>query len=153
MTEPRFQADGESVTVTLEPEERKVLLGVLDLLANVGEVADDPAASRLSVPVYLDDPEANDEWWRLMGDELESSRNSDRALYRKVMTEDGPLILDGDEAGALLRVLNEGRLAFAARLGLDVEDDHDRLPLPQMMALDFLGWVLEELTVELSTTL
>ena len=88
-----------------------------------------------------------------MGDELESSRNSDRDVYRRVMTEDGPLTLDGAEAESLLRVLNEGRLAYAARLGLEVEDDHDRLPLPQMMALDFLGWVLEELTAELSAIL
>lgn len=153
MTERRFRADGGSVIVNLEPEERKVLSGVLDLLANVGEEAGDPAAARLSVPVYLDDPEANSEWWRLMGDELESSRNLDRDVYRRVMTEDGPLTLDGAEAESLLRVLNEGRLAYAARLGLEVEDDHDRLPLPQMMALDFLGWVLEELTAELSTTL
>ncbi len=153
MTERRFRADGGSVIVNLEPEEREVLSGVLDLLANVGEETGDPAAARLSVPVYLDDPEANSEWWRLMGDELESSRNLDRDVYRRVMTEDGPLTLDGAEAESLLRVLNEGRLAYAARLGLEVEDDHDRLPLPQMMALDFLGWVLEELTAELSTTL
>jgi len=153
MTEPRFRADSGSVTVNLEPEEREVLSGVLDLLANVGEEEGDPAAARLSVPVYLDDPEANNEWWRLMGEELESSRNSDRDVYRRVMTEDGPLTLDGTEAESLLRVLNEGRLVYAARLGLEVEEDHDRLPLPQMMALDFLGWVLEELTAELSTTL
>jgi hypothetical protein len=50
-------------------------------------------------------------------------------------------------------VLNEGRLALGARFGLDVEEDHDRLPEEQRDILDYLGWLLEELTSELSRSL
>jgi hypothetical protein len=50
-------------------------------------------------------------------------------------------------------VLNEGRLALGARFGLEVEDDHDRLPEEQRQVLDFLGWVLEEMTAALTSAL
>jgi hypothetical protein len=50
-------------------------------------------------------------------------------------------------------VLNEGRLALGARFGLEVEEDHDRLPEDQREILDFLGWLLEDLTLELSRSL
>ena len=146
----RFALLDESVVVSLPTEERQFLSQVLTLLADVGAVDEDPAARRLRVPVYLDDPEASEEWWRLMGDELEATRETDRGVYVRVMGSEEPVTLTDAEADGFLRVLNEGRLAFAARLGLDVEDDHDRLPEPERQALDYLGGVLEELTTELS---
>ena len=153
MTSQWFSRRGGSIVVTFSPEERRFLGQVLDLLADVGEIEDDPAEARLAVPVYLDDPGANDEWWRLMGEELDAARNSDRSVYERVMTSDPPVALQEQEADAFLRVLNEGRLAFAARLGLEVEEDHDKLPAEEMQALDYLGWVLEDLTVTLSASL
>jgi hypothetical protein len=50
-------------------------------------------------------------------------------------------------------VLNEGRLALGARFGVEVEEDHDRLPEDRREVMDYLGWLLEDLTVELSRTL
>jgi hypothetical protein len=50
-------------------------------------------------------------------------------------------------------VLNEGRLALGARFGLEVEADHDRLPEEQRQILDYLGWVLEEMTLALTAAL
>ncbi len=150
---PRFRSSDGSIVVTLPAEERQFLSQVLTLLANVASGDDDPAARRLHVPVYLDAPDANQEWWRLMGEELQASRESDRTVYARVMGSEEPVTLTDDEADGFLRVLNEGRLAFAARIGLEIENDHDRLPEPERQALDFLGWVLEELTVELSRSL
>lgn len=134
-------------------EERAFLSQVLVLLAEVDDLTDDPGHRRLNVPVYLDDSEANEEWWRLMGDELGQARSQDREIYQKVVSGPGPTVLDPDEANSFLRVLNEGRLAFAARLGLDVAEDHDRLPEAEKAALDYLGWVLEDLTVVLMSDL
>jgi hypothetical protein len=128
---------------------------VLDLLADVdGQEPEsgDPAARRLNVPVYLDDERSNDEWWRLMGDELSSSRAADRKLYAGVLGKKESRLTD-EEADAFLRVINEGRLAFAARLGLEVEEDHDRLPDAERAALDYMGWVLEDLTITLMGSL
>lgn len=123
---------------------------VLPLLAGLGPVGADPASTRLNVPVYLDDPEANEEWWRLMGAELEASRSSDRRVFERVLGIEGAAVLSDDEADAFLRVVNESRLVLGARLGLDVEDDHDRLPQQSRQVLDYLGWVLEELTAALT---
>lgn len=126
---------------------------ILPMLAGIGNVGSDPAADRLHVPVVLDDPEANAEWWRLMGEDLKAARRSDRAVLQKVLDEYGNLTLDDGEANALLRVINEARLALGARLGIEVEADHDEVPEDSRQVLDYLGWLLEELTVELSRSL
>ena len=145
-----FKTTQDGIAVSLTPEERIFLGDVLPLLAEIGQVGVDPAATRLKVPVYLDDPEANDEWWRLMGEEITSARRADRAVYRKVLDTEGEPVLSDEDADSFLRVINEARLALGARLGLDVEDDHDRLPEESRQVLDYLGWILEELTMELS---
>ena len=58
--------------------------------------------------------------------------------------------LSNEDANAFLRVLNEARLVLGARMGVEVEDDHDQLPEDSRQVLDYLGWVQEELTLELS---
>ena len=148
-----FKSTRGGIRVMLGPEERLFLGDVLPMLAGIGAVGSDPAADRLHVPVYLDDPEANSEWWRLMGGDLEAARRADRAVLQRVLDEFGNLTLDQAEADALLRVINEARLALGARLGLDVESDHDDLPEDSRQVLDYLGWLLEELTVALSQSL
>jgi hypothetical protein len=70
-----------------------------------------------------------------------------------VLDEYGNLTLDEAEADALLRVINEARLVLGARLGIEVESDHDDLPEDSRQVLDYLGWLLEELTVALSESL
>ncbi|MGD2102194.1 MAG: DUF2017 family protein [Acidimicrobiia bacterium] len=144
-----FRAVTDGIRVELSPEERMFLGDVLPLLAGIGAPGADPAADRLNVPVYLDDPDSNEEWWRLMGDDLTAARRSDRAVFAKTVASDEPLTLDDAEANAMLRVINEARLALGARLGIDVESDHDELPDESRQAIDFLGWFLEELTLEL----
>jgi len=126
---------------------------VLPMLAGIGARGVDPAADRLTVPVYLDDPEANEEWWRLMGQDLDAARRADRAVFSKMLAGGESTALDTDEADAVLRVLNEARLALGARLGVDVEADHDELPEESRQVLDYLGWIQEELTAELTRTL
>lgn len=144
-----FRSVDASIEVRLSPEERVFLGDVIPLLAGVGLSDGDPAAERLRVPVYLDNPSANDEWWRLMGEDLDANRKADRAVFEKAISTDRPVSLDVEEANAMLRVLNEVRLALGARLGIDVEADHDSLPEQSRQAFDYLGWIQEELTIEL----
>jgi hypothetical protein len=148
-----FQATGEGIRVALSPEERLFLGDVLPLLAEIGAPGSDPAADRLHVPVYLDDREANDEWWRLMGQDLEAARQADRNVFQKVVSSDEPVTLDVEDADAMLRVLNQARLALGARFGIDVESDHDELPEDSRQVIDYLGWIQEELTIELTRAL
>lgn len=148
-----FKATRRGIRVQLSPEERIFLGDILPMLAGLGAPGSDPAADRLHVPVYLDDPESNTEWWRLMGADLDAARDADRAVLRRLIDEYGDLILDEDEANALLRVINEARLVLGARLGIEVESDHEDVPEESRRVLDYLGWLLEELTVELSRSL
>ncbi len=145
-----FRATADGIEVRLTPEVRTFLGDVLPLLAEIGDASDDRAAQRLRVPVYLDDPGSNEEWWRLMGPDLDAARQADRLVFRKTIESDDPVRLGEDDAGALLRVLNETRLALGARMGVEVEDDWDDLPEHSRMVLAYLGSILEELTEELS---
>lgn len=126
---------------------------VLPMLAAVGASKDDPAAQRLQVPVYLDDDESNDEWWRLMGPDMEAARQADRRIFKKAVASEEPLTLSDEEAESFLRVLNESRLALGARMGVEVEEDYDELPDHSRTVLAYLGAILEELTEELSDRL
>jgi len=148
-----FKTTRKGIVVSFGPQEREFLADVLPLLAGIGEVGVDPAATRLTVPVYLDDPESNEEWWRLMGLELAEARRSDRDVLRKVVQADDSTVLSDEEANSFLRVINEARLTLGARLGLEVEEDHDQLEEDGRRVLDYLGWILEELTTELSRSL
>jgi len=65
-----FKATRKGIETNFSAEEQIFLSDVLPLLAGVGVVGEDPAATRLNVPVYLNDPAANEEWWRLMGEDL-----------------------------------------------------------------------------------
>jgi hypothetical protein len=149
----RFAWKAGALVVDLSPDERGFLGDVVPMLTAVAGPESDPAAARLQVPVYLDDPESNQEWWRLMGSELEEARRSDRARFQAVIGADGPQTITAEEGDALLRVLNEARLVLGARLGIEVEDDHDRVPLERRAALDILGWFQEELTEALTGAL
>lgn len=146
-----FRATDDGVEVALTPEVKMLLGDVLPMLAAVGESVDDPAAERFRVPVYLDDSESNDEWWRLMGPDLDAARRADRQTFKETVEADGPTMLTDEEADAFLRVLNESRLALGARLGVEVEEDYDDLPDDGRMVLGYLGAILEELTEALST--
>ncbi len=148
-----FSATPEGIEVSLSAEERTFLADVLPFLATVGMPDNDPAAARLNLPVYLDDQEANEEWWRLMGSEMTQARREDREAFRRVVEGEEGALIDRETADAFLRVLNEARLVLAARLGVEVEEDHDRLQEDSRQVLDYMGWILEELTEVLSLTL
>jgi hypothetical protein len=148
-----FRHTAEGIAVEMSPEERMFLGDVLPLLAGIGARGTDPAADRLMVPVYLNDPEANEEWWRLMGQDLDAARLADRAVFSKMVTGETPVVLDLEEADAVLRVLNEVRLALGARLGIEVAADHDDIGEESRQVMDYLGWIQEELTTELTRAL
>lgn len=145
---------GDRYVVTLSEGERQFLADVTLMLKSVDSTNHhDAASTRLKLPVYLDDAESTDEWWRLMGDQLDTLRGIDRRIFDRVMDGDDEVVLSADEAESLLRVINEGRLVLAARLGVRVASDFEDMDDEQRLALDFLHWLLEDLTSELSRRL
>lgn len=130
----------DGVEMEIEPGLVQFLLQFPDLLDQIEAGTDDPAAQRLHVPVYLDDPESNDEYWSLMGSELERSRDADRSAYREVLdAARGGTIASREEAYAMVRVLNESRLALAARFGIEIESDYETLDTSESDILQAAG--------------
>jgi len=146
-----FLPTPNGILVTLEPDDLDLLRQLPEFLAGLGEVGEDPAASRLEVPVYLDDPEASDEWWRLMRGELDQSRVADRSAFELIVeAATAGTVASTAEAEAFLRVLNEARLALGARLGVEVESDYEELAEDDRSALDYLAGMQGLLLVALT---
>lgn len=155
----RFSLDDSGrIEVGLFPSERKLLKEVVAASDSALRVDDDmssedPGRKRLHVPVYLGDEAASDEWWRLMGDHLRSARDDDRAVFEEVVGQGPPVVIDGATAEGFLRVVNSARLVFAARLGIEVEDDFGSLSVTDETVLWFLSFVVDDLSAELARML
>lgn len=139
-----FLPTPDGILVTLDPDDLEFLKQIPEFLGLIGDPDNDPAAARLQVPVYLNDPEASDEWWRLMSGELYQSRIADRSAFGLILdaAAEGTTASPA-EAEAFLRVLNEARLALAARLAVEVEEDYDKLTTEDRGALDYLASMQE----------
>jgi hypothetical protein len=164
-----FAVVPEGVELTLTDIEVTFLTDLPRLLAGLGTPESDPGAARLSPPVYLGDPEADAEWRRLAGTELEASRRADRSAFESVLeavseslpesgqTEPaglaGTAVISRAEADAVLRVVNEARLVLGARWGIETADDYEDLRPEASEVLSFLGWLVSDLAEVLEETL
>jgi hypothetical protein len=140
-----FRPAKGGIRVSLAPAERAILRQLPGLLDSVAGPSDDPAAARLRPSAYPDDPDAEDEFRRLMAGELEEARRTDRAGFLEDLSGRG--VLDEERAGAWLRILSESRLVLAARLGIEEDGWEESMPGsdPEVTLLHYLGWLQEEL--------
>ncbi|CAN5805105.1 hypothetical protein BH23ACT2_BH23ACT2_10940 [soil metagenome] len=128
----------------LEPRLREVissLLGELDEVLEAGP--DDPSLRRLSPPAYLHDPEKDEEYRLLAGDELRTSRRAAIDAVRRSIERD---VLDEDELWQWLQSLNALRLVVGTRLGIEDDDtprnvDEDDPDAPLWSIYDFTTWL------------
>ncbi len=153
----RFRLRAGSLEVRLGLDEVQALTLVPGLLASVGREAGDPAAERLEVAAYPDDDEAQAEYGRLMGPELDGDRLRDRSTMYSSLDDArrGPVNLSLAEANAWLMVINEARLTLASRLGIEEEgwglsEDRQVLPSPELALLVYLTEVQDDLIGALS---
>ena len=130
-------SDGERELLGRLPAE------LLDLLA-----ADpaDPALRRLRPTAYEDDGEAEDEYRRLMQDELEEGRREALQILAETASRDR---LSAEELDAWLRALTDLRLALGTRLDVD-EDTYTRDIDPrdprayELSVFAYLSWLQEQ---------
>lgn len=163
-----FRLVPEGVEVRFTPGEARLLSDLPQVLAGLGDEAEDPGAARLNPPVYLGDPEADAEWRRLAGSELNSARRADRSAFEMVvdavleqvgddrdLAEEEPesVVISEEEAGAFLRVVNEVRLVLGARWGIDGPDDFEHLRPEAGEVLSYLGWLVTEIAEVLGAAL
>lgn len=137
-----FVPTSRGIEVDLPHPVADLLRQLLDSLAEVGSQGDDPAAGRLSVPAYLGDPGAQADWAARHADRLELGRMADRATVLRIVSGETGHI-DREEAAAVLRVLVEMRLMAAARLGIEVASDYERLGEGESGFLSLLAWLQE----------
>jgi hypothetical protein len=116
---------------------------------------EDASVGRLFPPAYEDDVAANDEYARLMHEELLDGRTAsvdvfERTLDAKRVTE--------DELVAWMSAVNDLRLVLGTRLDV-TEEMYERpidenAPNAQQLAIyHYLGWLEEQMVGALSTSL
>ena len=127
----------------LEPWERDLLRSLPGQLREL-LATDDPALERLYPPAYLDDDKKNEEYARLMRDDLTRGRLTSLEVMEATIDAE---TLDEEQIVAWLGALNDLRLVLGTRLNVTEDMDHDfdeDDPLAPAYALyGYLG-VLEE---------
>jgi hypothetical protein len=120
---------------------------VNSLLEDRGSHEDDPAIVRLLPDAYPDDAEASAEFRRFTADDLAGRKASNaRQIVADLATAAGAtsattVKVDAQAAQAWVRSLTDIRLAMAARLGIETDDDLGSGD-PQLLDLyDWLGFV------------
>jgi hypothetical protein len=146
------------VGVRLGEDERR-LLGQLGVLVDsVGRSANDPAARRLTPNAFPSDAEANHEFVRLIGPEIQSARAYDRRIFDETISRLGDtFVISIDEAEAWARLIGESRIVLGARLGAfegDAPDDvldaaaissNLAVGRPEIALLHYLGLLQQDL--------
>jgi len=133
--------------VRLPPEERELLRTVVPQLADLltGDL-DDPGLRRLFPTAYVDDPERDAAYQRLVRDELADRR---RAAAATMVASVDATRLDEAQLHAWMGAVNDLRLVLGTRL--DVSEETDLVPDPDdpdapLLALyGYLGLLLETL--------
>jgi hypothetical protein len=117
-----------------------------ELLALLAAEPDDPALRRLRPSAYEDDPEAEDEYRRLMDGELQEGRRDALRLLADTASRDR---LTAEELDAWLRALTDLRLALGTRLDVTEEiyshEIDQRDPRAYELAVfAYLSWLQEQ---------
>lgn len=141
-----------AVRVELSAAEVQLLSSLPEMLDAVGTDPRDPAGPRLNQSAYPDDPMASAEFEVSHAAALEEVRTEDRSTFASTLGKSIEGVdLTEDQAASWMRVVGDGRLVLAARLG--IEDDrweHESPSDPQMLMVHYLTHLQSELIDALS---
>jgi len=114
--------------------------------------SDDPALERLFPPAYAEDPELEEEYRRLVREDLVASRQSSLDVMESTIDATR---LDEEKVLAWLGALNDLRLVLGTRL--EVTEDLYEKGLPQddprapaFAVYGYLGWLQEQVVEALA---
>ncbi len=138
----------------LPPEERELLKSLPEQMRDVLQT-DDPALRRLFPPAYTDDTEADDEFRRLMREDLLEGK---LAALRVVEETAGADHLTGEQLEGWLGALESLRLYLGTQLDITEEVyerdlDPDDPAAPALALYGYLSWLQEEAVAALSSSL
>ena len=164
-----FRRNGSQCVATFAPDEvrvlRKVAGEVVGLLMD-GFDHGDPVVGRLFPDIYPDRPEDSAEFRHYTEGDLKTGKIDQAGAILAALPDDGPgeVRLDGEEAEAWLRAINDARLAMGVRLQIrsdtDLGDELDDAVLHdpsssrvfQLSVYAYLGYLQESLLNALPDT-
>ena len=157
----RFVAPVEAVNggwrINLDTEERNLLQRLMaELQALITGPDDNELLRRLFPVAYPDDEEKEEEYQRLMREELVASRlGAIESVTRTVDPANAKALLDEGDTIAFMQSINAIRLVLGSMLGItddDSADAADEADTPEHHLYDFLSWLLEWTVRSLSPT-
>jgi hypothetical protein len=164
-----FRRNGSQCVASFAPDEvrvlRKVAGEVVGLLMD-GFDPGDPVVGRLFPDIYPDRPEDSAEFRHYTEGDLKTGKIDQAGAILAALPDDGPgeVRLDGEEAEAWLRAINDARLAMGVRLQIrsdtDLGDELDDAVLHdpsssrvfQLSVYAYLGYLQESLLNALPDT-
>ena len=151
----RIQRDRKGgYRLRLPPEERELLRSLPRQLRGVMQT-DDPSLRRLFPPAYPEDREADDEFRRLMRDDLLEGK---LAALRVVEETAGAEHLSGEQLEGWLGALESLRLYLGTQLDISEGTFGEELDpadpaAPALALYGYLSWLQEEAVAALSANL
>ena len=138
-------------TLRLPQEERDLLRTLPDQLRQL-LATDDPSLRRLFPPAYVDDPEKEADYRRLMADDLIRGRKAALDIVEATIDAD---TLDEEQLTAWMGAINDLRLVLGTNLDVSEEMDLDDLDpddprMPAFALYGYLGWLQEQIVAALA---
>ena len=149
---PVTRIDATSYSLNIDASDRTTLNGLLDQLRDVlMHDSSSDIARRLFPAAYHQDEQHEQEYQRLMRDELLSSRLASLSLTTSLLereTNSDSIVLSADELDALMRSINSLRLVLGTLLDVDEDEfvahlDEDDPAYGQYQLYSYLGWLLD----------
>lgn len=138
-----FRHRGRHVEVRLGLDERR-LIADLPAFVEQARAEDGPAAQRLAYVAHPDDPERQESFADMTDSLLAQERAHDARRFAETLHDS---TLTEDDAMAWMRLIGEGRLVLASRLGITQNgwEADDEVDDPELAMLHFLGWLQDAL--------
>ena len=149
---PVTRIDATSYSLNIDASDRTTLNALLDQMRDLlmNDSSSD-IARRLFPATYHQDEQHEQEFQRLMRDELLSSRLASLSLTSSILereTTANSIVLTADEIDALMRSINSLRLVLGTLLDVDEDEfeahlDEDDPGYGQYQLYSYLGWLLD----------
>ena len=149
---PVTRIDASSYSLNIDASDRTTLNALLDQLRDVlmNDSSSD-IARRLFPVAYHQDEQHEQEYQRLMRDELLSSRLASLSLTSTLLEREASadkVVVTADELDALMRSINSLRLVLGTLLDVDEDEfeaglDEDDPAYGQYQLYSYLGWLLD----------
>lgn len=144
--DPPVEATDGGWQITLDAEEKALLVRLVGELAALLADGDNELVRRLFPTAYPDDEVKEAEYQRLMREELVASRMAAIDAVTSALDPARRELLDESETIAFMQSVNAVRLVLGTMLGItddETADAADESDTPEHQLYDFLSWLLE----------